>query len=150
MATDHALRIAELDTYIQQGLRDDPPVNNEHEMIRYAPPSTRDALPPLPSYVQHRDDIDLIGKAASQAIVTQYDGALRALEAMGKELIECVKQSQQMTERALEAVKFVTETCDAYREESKLIFTRIEHAAALTAEVRKVCEDMRSKIARPA
>jgi len=147
---EHALRIAELDAHIQQGLRDDPPVHPDHEVIRYAPPATRDALPPLPSYVQHRDDIDLIGKAASQAIVTQYDGAMRSLEAMGKELIEAVKQSQQMTERALEAVKFVTETCDAYREESKIIFARIEHAAALTAEVRKVCEDMRAKIARPA
>ena len=150
MNNEHALRIAELDAHIQQGLRDDPPVSHEHEVIRYAPPATRDALPPLPSYVQHRDDIDLVGKAASQAVVLQYEAAMRALEAMSKEMIECVKQSQAMAERALETAKLVTETCDAYREESKLIFSRIEHASALTAEVRKVCEDMRSKIARPA
>jgi hypothetical protein len=148
MATDQVLRIAEFDTRMEEALRQEPSAAPAEDLIRFAPPATRNALPPLPSYVEHREDIDLIGKAASQAVVMQYDGAMRALESMGKELIECVKQSQQMAERALEAVKFVTETCDAYKEESKLIFTRIEHASALTAEVRKVCEEMRQKIAK--
>jgi hypothetical protein len=140
------LRIQEFDALIEKALADEPPLGDV--VMHFAPPATRAILPPLPSYVEHRDDIDMIGKAASQAIVQQYDGAMKALEAMGKELIDCVRQSQEMTERALAAVKFVAETCDAYREESKAMFARIQHASALTAEVRKVCEDMRSKIAK--
>ena len=142
------IRMNDLTASVEEALRSEPPASDDHELIRFAPPATRNTLPPLPSYVEHRDDIDLIGKAASQAVVMQYDAAMRALEAMSKEMIECVKQAQQMAERALETAKFVTETCDAYKEESKLIFTRIEHASALTAEVRKVCEEMRQKIAK--
>lgn len=144
----YALRIQEFEDRIEDALRDEPQVVAGQEVARYAPPELRSAMLPLPSYVEHREDIDATGKAAAQAIVQQYEGAMKALEAMGKELIDCVRQSQEMAERALDCVKVVTETCDAYREESKSIFVRIEHASALTAEVRKVCDEMRQKIAK--
>lgn len=146
MSSNHVLRIAEFDQRMEEALKQEGPV--VEDIARFAPPSTRNALPPLPSYVEHREDVDAVGKAAAQAIVQQYDGAMKALESMGKELIDVVRQAQTMTEGALAAVKYVTETCDAYRDESKAIFARIEHCSALTAEVRKVCEEMRQKIAK--
>lgn len=146
MDTDHILRIREMDARIQEALEREPPVDAEHEVIRYAPPAAREKLPPLPSYVEHREGLDTIGKAAAQAIVMQYDGAMKALEAMGKELVDCVKQAQAMAEGCIAAMKYVAETCDSYRDESKAIFARIEHASALTAEVRKVCDEMRGRI----
>jgi hypothetical protein len=147
MNADQILRIREMDARIEEALKRDPPVDPEHEVVRYAPPAAREKLPPLPSYVEHREGLDTVGKAASQAIVMQYEGAVKALEAMGAELIDCVRQSQAMAEEAIACVKFVTETCDAYRDESKAIFARIQHASALTIEVRKMCEAMRGKIA---
>jgi hypothetical protein len=143
---DHVLRITDLDRHIQEALRREPPVPDEHEVIRYAPPAARTQLPPLPPYVEHRDDLDVIGKAAATAIVMQYEGATKALETMGKELIQCVQQAQSMSENCIAMIKYVAETCDLYREDSKAIFARIEQASALTFEVRKVCEEMRSKI----
>lgn len=145
-AEQHVLRIQEMDARIEEALRKDPPVSAEHEVVRYAPPPVRDKLPPLPNYVEHREGMDTVGKAAAQAIVMQYDSAMKALEAMGKELIECVSHAQTMAGRCTEVLKYVAETCDQYRDESKAIFARIEHASALTAEVRKVCDEMREKI----
>ena len=147
MKADHVLRIKEMDAAIQEGLKRDPPVDlDQHEVIRYAPPAERDKLPPLPNYVEHREDLDTVGKAAAQAIVMQYEGAMKALESMGKELIDCVEQALKMAQGCIAAVKDVAETCNQYRDESKAIFARIEYASALTAEVRNVCESMRGKI----
>lgn len=121
-------------------------LSDEAEIIRFAPPSVRNM--PLPDYVQHRGDVDQVGRAASEAIVQQYQTAMKALEAMGVELIDCVKKAQNMAEQCNDAVKYIIETCDLYRDESKAIFTRIEHASALTAEVRKVCDELREKISK--
>jgi hypothetical protein len=144
----HPLRIQEFDHLIEKALADEEPIVTQHEVARFAPPATRDVLPPLPSYVEHRDDVELVGKAAAQAIVQQYEGATKALEAMGKELMDCVKQNLEMNQHAIAAVAFITETCEAYREQAKAMFVRIEHCSALTSEVHKVCEEMRQKIAK--
>lgn len=116
----------------------------DSEVVRFAPPSVRNM--PLPDYVAHRDDADPVGKAASEAIVQQYQFAMKALEAMGIELIDCVQKATTMAEQCSDAIKYIQETCDLYRDESKLIFARIEHASALTCEVRKVCDELRRKI----
>jgi hypothetical protein len=137
------LRIGEIAERLEESLLPTEPPH-DRDLIRFAPPSARRL--PLPDYLSHRDDVDHVGKAASEAIVIQYQGAIKALETMGKELIECVKEAHEMAERCIEAVNYITETCDLYRDESKLIFVRIEHASALTAEVRKLCDDMRAKI----
>lgn len=144
MDIDHESRINDITSRVEEALRREPPAGVEHEVIRYAPPAVRTL--PLPEYVQHRPDVDQIGKAASEAIVQQYQGAMKALEAMGKELIDCVAKATAMSEQCTDAIKYVVETCDLYRDESKLIFARIEHASALTTEVRKVCDDLRRKI----
>lgn len=127
---------------LEDALRAEQP--EQSEVMRFAPPSVRNL--PLPDYVQHRGDVDPVGKAASEAITLQYAGALKALEAMGIELIDCVQKAQAMAEQCNDAVKYIMETCELYRDESKLIFARIEHASVLTCEVRKVCDELRRKI----
>ncbi len=117
---------------------------DQAEIVRFAPPSVR-AIP-LPDYVQHRDDIDAVGKAASEAMALQYHGAIKALEAMGAELIDCAKKAEAMAAQSRDALAYIIETCDFYRAESKLLFARIEHASALSAEVREVCAELRNKI----
>lgn len=139
MDIDQDIRVTDITARVEEALHADLPI----DVVRFAPPSVR---LPLPDYVSHRSDVDPIGKAASEAIAIQYAGAMKALEEMGKELIDCVKQSHEMAERCIDAVRFVSETCDLYREDSKAVFARIEHCSALTMEVRKVCDEMRRKI----
>jgi hypothetical protein len=49
-----------------------------------------------------------------------------------------------------DAIAYVQDTAQKYREEAKLIFERIEQASVMTAEVKSVCDDVRKKIEHPA
>jgi hypothetical protein len=48
-----------------------------------------------------------------------------------------------------DAIAYVQDTAQRYREEAKLIIDRIEQASVMTAEVRSVCDEMRKKIEHP-
>jgi hypothetical protein len=82
-------------------------------------------------------------------VVTQYEDAVKALEEMGATLIDCVKRAENMAAGCKDAIDFVQNTAQKYREEAKLIFERIEQASVMTAQVRSVCEEMRKKIEHP-
>jgi uncharacterized coiled-coil DUF342 family protein len=49
-----------------------------------------------------------------------------------------------------EAIAYVQDTAQKYREEANLIFDRIQQASVMTAEVRSVCDDMRKRIDKAA
>ena len=69
---------------------------------------------------------------------------------MGTTLIDCVNRAEKMAAGCKDAITYVKDTAQKYREEAKLIFDRIEQASVMTAEVRSVCDEMRKKIEHPA
>ena len=66
---------------------------------------------------------------------------------MGAELIERVRQCEDMTRDALSVIDEMKETAARYREEAKRIFVQIESCSLVTAEVRKTCTELKEKIA---
>jgi hypothetical protein len=104
----------------------------------------------MPDYVKHREGGTEIGRLSAEAVVREYEAAAKAIEAMGGELIERVKQCEAMTRDALSATDEMKETARRYREEAKRIFRQIEDCSMTTAEVRKTCTKLKKRIAAPA
>lgn len=122
----------------------------DHRTIGFAAPSkARTPSSPMPPYVEHHPDVDQIGKLSAEAVTAQYEGAVKALEAMGTTLIDCVRRAEKMAAGCEDAIAYVQDTAQKYREEAKLIFDRIEQASVMTAEVRSLCDEMRKKIEHP-
>jgi ABC-type hemin transport system substrate-binding protein len=124
------------------------PPPRDHRRIDFAP-AIRTQTPPMPAYVEHHADVDQIGKLSAEAVIAQYEDAVKALEAMGTTLIDCVKRAEKMAAGCKDAIAYVQDTAQKYREEAKVIFDRIEQASVMTAEVRSVCDEMRKKIEHP-
>ena len=142
------LELASVEHDIAQALTKSPP-SRDQRSIGFPPPKVRTSSPPMPPYVEHHADVDQIGKLSAEAVIAQYEGAVKALEDMGATLIDCVKRAEKMAAGCKDAINYVHDTAQKYREEAKLIFERIEQASAVTAEVRSVCDEMRKKIEHP-
>ena len=41
---------------------------------------------PMPDYVEHREGVNLAGKLSAEAVVREYDAAVKEIEALGAEL----------------------------------------------------------------
>lgn len=123
------------------------PLRDHHTIGFATPPKVRTS--PMPPYVEHHPDVDQIGKLSAEAVTAQYEGAVKALEAMGITLIDCVKRAEKMAAECKDAIAYVQDTAQKYREEAKLIFDRIEQASVMTAEVRSLCDEMRKRIEHP-
>ena len=122
----------------------------DHRTIDFvAPPKVRTPSSPMPPYVEHHPDVDQIGKLSAEAVTAQYEDAVKALEAMGTTLIDCVNRAENMAAGCKGAIAYIQDTAQKYREEAKLIFDRIEQASVMTAEVRSICDEMRKKIEHP-
>ena len=141
------LELVEVEQDIARALAKSPPPR-DHRRIDFAP-AIRTQTPPMPPYVEHHADVDQIGKLTAEAVIAQYEGAVKALEAMGTTLIDCVNRAEKMAAGCKDAITYVQDTAQKYREEAKLIFDRIEQASVMTAEVRSVCDEMRKKIEHP-
>jgi hypothetical protein len=135
---------AELVTLTKSAPPRDPRTIGLAAPIKVGTPSS-----PMPPYVKHHADIDQIGKLSAEAVIAQYEDAVKALEAMGTTLIDCVKRAETMAAGCRDAIAYVQDTAQKYREEAKLIFDRIEQAAVMTAEVKLLCDEMRRKIEHP-
>jgi hypothetical protein len=82
-------------------------------------------------------------------VVREFEAAAKDIGIMGAELIERVKQCEAMTRRAFAVTEEMKETAALYREEAKRVFLQIENCSLVTAEVRKTCNELIQKIARP-
>ena len=142
------LELVDVEHDIAKALANSPPPR-DHRRIDFAP-AIRAQTPPMPPYVEHHADVDQIGKLTAEAVIAQYEGAVKALEAMGTTLIDCVNRAEKMAAGCKDAITYVQDTAQKYREEAKLIFDRIEQASVMTAEVRLLCDEMRKKIEHPA
>ena len=141
------LELVDVEHDIAKALANSPPPR-DHRRIDFAP-AIRAQTPPMPPYVEHHANVDQIGKLSAEAVITQYEGAVKALEEMGTTLVDCVKRAENMATGCKDAIAFVQDTAQKYREEAKLIFDRIEQASVMTAEVRSICDEMRKKIEHP-
>jgi hypothetical protein len=143
------LQVLDVEDDIAKVLTKSPPLR-DHRAIDFAPAKLRTPSPPMPPYVEHHAEVDLIGKLSAEAVVAQYEDAVKALEAMGTTLIDCVQRAEKMAAGCKDAIAYVQDTAQKYREEANLIFDRIQQASVMTAEVRSVCDDMRKRIDNPA
>jgi hypothetical protein len=143
-----SFELIDVERDIAQALTISPPPR-AHRTIGFAPPKVRPPAQPMPPYVEHHANVDQIGKLSAEAIIAQYEGAVKALEEMGSTLIDCVKRAESMAAGCKDTFAFVRDTAQQYREEAKLIFDRIEQASVMTAEVKSVCDEMRKRIEHP-
>ena len=87
-------------------------------------------------------EVSRVGVTA-EAVMRDYESAAKEIEALGTELISAVKKWEAMTAVAHNSVR---DTAEAYRQEGKKIFERIEECALFTEDVRKTCEDVKHRI----
>jgi hypothetical protein len=135
-----------LEREIEEEFRNRPPVREE-QPADFAPPTVHAPALSMPDYVEHRDGATEIGKLSAEAVVREYESAAKEIEAMGVELIERVKQCEAMVRDALAVTEELKETAGRYRAEAKRVFLEIEDCSLVTAEVRKVCNELIEKIA---
>ncbi len=136
--------LTEIERAIEVEFRNRPPL---HEPSSVAAPTVSAPAMAMPDYVEHSAGATEIGKLSAEAVVREYEIAAKEIEVMGTELVDLVKQCEAVTRDALAVTKELEETAGRYREEAKRVFLQIENCSQVTAEVRKVCTELREKIA---
>jgi hypothetical protein len=126
-------------------------INNARRgpVIREVPHSDDRPLPkgPMPDYVEHKEGVNQVGKLSAEAVVREYDAAVKEIEALGAELAEAAKKCEAMVAGVHAMVTEIKELAANYREEGKRYFLQIEDCSLMTSEVRSVCEMLKKKIA---
>ena len=102
---------------------------------------------PMPDYVEHKDGVNQVGKLSAEAVVREYDAAVKEIEALGAELADAAKKCEAMVAGVHAMVGEIKELAANYREEGKRYFLQIEDCSLMTSEVRSVCEVLKKKIA---
>jgi hypothetical protein len=102
---------------------------------------------PMPDYVEHREGVNRAGKLSAEAVVREYDAAVKEIEALGAELTGVAKKCEETVAGVHSMVNEIKELAANYREEGKRYFLQIEECSLMTSEVRTVCEALRNKIA---
>jgi hypothetical protein len=102
---------------------------------------------PMPDYVEHKEGVNQVGKLSAEAVVREYDAAVKEIEALGSELTEAAKKCEAMVAGVHAMVGEIKELAANYREEGKRYFLQIEDCSLMTSEVRSVCEVLKKKIA---
>ena len=103
---------------------------------------------PMPDYVEHKEGVNQVGKLSAEAVVREYDAAVKEIEALGTELAEAAKKCEAMVAGVHAMVAEIKELAARYRDEGKRYFLQIEDCSLMTSEVRTVCEALKQKIAR--
>ena len=102
---------------------------------------------PMPDYVEHKKGVNQVGKLSAEAVVREYDAAVKEIEALGAELTEAANKCEAMVAGVHSTVNEIKELAANYREEGKRYFLQIEECSLMTSEVRTVCEVLKKKIA---
>ena len=100
----------------------------------------------LPDYVEYQPGVSRAGALSAEAVVRDYETAVREIESMGAELIDAAKKCEAMTTEVHDAIALMRDTAAAYREEAKKVFKRIEDGALFTQDVRKTCEEVKRRM----
>jgi hypothetical protein len=102
---------------------------------------------PLPDYVEHKEGVNQFGRLSAEAVVREYDAAVKEIEALGAELTEAAKKCEATVAGVHAIVSEIKALAASYREEGKRYFLQIEECSLTTSEVRTVCEALKEKIA---
>ena len=102
---------------------------------------------PMPDYVEHKEGVNQVGRLSAEAVVREYDAAVKEIEALGSELTEAAKKCEATVAGVHAMVSEIKELAASYREEGKRYFLQIEECSLTTSEVRTVCEALKKKIA---
>ena len=102
---------------------------------------------PMPDYVEHKEGVNQVGKLSAEAVIREYDAAVKEIEALGVELAEAAKKCEAMVAGVHAMVNEIKELAANYREEGKRYFLQIEECSLTASEVRTVCEALKKKIA---
>jgi hypothetical protein len=118
-------------------------------VIHAVPPGNDHPLPggPMPDYVEHKEGVNQVGKLSAEAVIREYDAAVKEIEALGVELAEAAKKCEAMVAGVHAMVNEIKELAANYREEGKRYFLQIEDCSLMTSEVRTVCETLKKRIA---
>ena len=124
---------------------DDPAATLERDIaeLAYAPPKSR---LPLPSYVEPNPEAGEIAVQAAQSVVQEFERTAREIEAMGEELIRAARRGAEFITEIQALVSEVNTTAAKYREHGKRAFEEIERQAIMTQDVRRICNELRSKL----
>jgi hypothetical protein len=87
-------------------------------------------------------EVSRVGETA-EAVMQDYESAAKEIEAMGADLISAAIKFEAMTADVQSTIR---DTAEAYRQEGKKIFERIEECAVFTEDIRKTCENAKRKI----
>jgi hypothetical protein len=87
--------------------------------------------------------VSQLGALTAEAVMRDYESMAKEIEALGAELISAVKTFEAMTTDVQNTVR---DTAEAYRQEGKKIFERIEECAVFTEDVRKTCKDVKRRM----
>ena len=136
--------LTEIERAIEAEVRSRPPAYEPNSAVQ---PRVSAPAMAMPDYVEHSAGATEIGKLSAEAVVREYEIAAKEIEAMSAELIELVKQCEAVTRDAVTVTDELKEIAGRYREEAKRVFLQIENCSQVTAEVRKVCTELRDKIA---
>jgi hypothetical protein len=101
----------------------------------------------VPDYVEHKEGVNQLGKLSAEALVLEYDAAVKEIEALGAELTEAANKCEAMVAGVHSVVNEIKELAANYREEGKRYFLQIEECSLMTSEVRIVCENLKKKLA---
>ena len=102
---------------------------------------------PMPDYVEHKEGVNQVGKLSAEAVVREFDAAVKEIEALGAELTEAANKCEAMVAGVHSMVNEIQKLAANYREEGKRYFLQIEECSLMTSEVRIVCEALKKKIA---
>src|SRR6266540_6972889 len=102
---------------------------------------------PMPDYVEHKEGVNQVGKLSAEAVVREYDAAVKEIEALGAELTEAAKKCEATVAGVHSVVNEIKELAANYRDQGKRYFLQIEECSLMTSEVRTVCEALKKKIA---
>ena len=95
---------------------------------------------PTPEYVQHLQERL---RVTAEAVIRDYESTAKEIEALGGELISAAKKWEATTADARNTIR---DTAEAYRQQGKKIFERIEECVLLTEDVRKTCEEVKRRM----
>ena len=113
----------------------------------HRPRGTVRPLSPMPDYVEHRNGVNEVGKLSAEAVVREYEAAVKEIEALGTELQQAAKKCEAMVAGVHDVVAEIKELAAGYRDQGKRYFLQIEAVSLMTTEVRDTCETLKKKIA---
>lgn len=106
---------------------------------------------PLPSYVEHHEEVSDVGRLSAQAVATEYEGAAVDIEGLAQGLIEMAAKCNEDTKMVIqhnelvraqieEQVTACMAAAQIYRDEAKAASDKIQTQSLLIDEARQTLQ----------